>query len=86
MTLDQFDAAAAAEPTQLTLPLERQAPRAAQGRRCMEADFPMLEISRLAQLESYRKNIYRPAYYIKWWTRRLGSGSTTVGPVASATA
>jgi adenine-specific DNA methylase len=64
----------AAEPVQLALPLAREAPRAARGRRSIEADFPILEVSRLAQLESYRKNVYRPAYYIhKWWARRTGA-------------
>jgi putative DNA methylase len=64
----------APEPIQLSLPLVREAPRAVQGTRAIEADFPILEISRLAQLESYRKNIYRPAYYIhKWWARRTGA-------------
>lgn len=36
--------------------------------------FPFLDVSRLAKLESYRKNIYRPPYYIhKWWARRNGT-------------
>jgi putative DNA methylase len=62
------------EALQLALPLAREAPRATQGRRSIEADFPVLEVSRLAQLESYRKNVYRPAYYIhKWWARRTGA-------------
>ncbi len=44
------------------------------GRRAIESDFPILEISKLARVESYRKNIYRPLYYIhKWWARRTGS-------------
>jgi putative DNA methylase len=64
----------AAEAVQLALPLDREAPRASQGRRSIEIDFPILEVSQLAQLESYRKNIYRPAYYIhKWWARRTGA-------------
>lgn len=64
----------AAEPIQLPLPLAREAPGAPQGARAIEADFPILEVSRLAQLESYRKNVYRPAYYIhKWWARRTGA-------------
>jgi len=46
-----------AEAVQLVLPLDLEAPRASQGRRSIEADFPILEVSRLAQLESYRKNI-----------------------------
>ena len=62
------------ETIQLALPLDREAPRASHGRRSIEADFPILEVSRLAQVESYRKNIYRPAYYIhKWWARRTGA-------------
>jgi hypothetical protein len=62
MTPTQPNAALpAAEPVQLALPLAPEAPRAARGRRSIEADFPILEVSRLAQLESYRKNIYRPA-------------------------
>jgi hypothetical protein len=65
MTPDQCHAAATApEAVQLALPLDREAPRASQGRRSIEADFPVLEVSRLARLESYRKNICRPAYYI----------------------
>lgn len=40
----------------------------------IERDFPSVEISRLAKHESWRKEIYRPIYYIhKWWARRLGS-------------
>jgi len=75
MTHEQSSAALpATEPIQLALPLAHEAPRAAQGRRAIEADFPVLEISRLAQVESYRKNVYRPAYYIhKWWARRTGA-------------
>jgi hypothetical protein len=66
----------AIEAVQLALPLKRKAPRASQGRRSIEADFPILEVSRLAQLESYRKNIHRPVYYTRmWWARRLGSES-----------
>jgi putative DNA methylase len=62
------------EALQLAFPLAREAPRATQGRRSIEADFPNLEVSRLARLESYRKNVYRPAYYIhKWWARRTGA-------------
>lgn len=57
----------AVEAVQLALPLDREAPRASQGRRSIEADFPILEVSQLAQLESYRKNIYHPAYYIHKW-------------------
>jgi hypothetical protein len=75
MTSERSEAITIApEAVQLALPLDREAPRTSQGRRSIEADFPVLEVSRLAQLESYRKNIYRPAYYIhKWWSGRLGS-------------
>lgn len=63
----------ASEAIQLAPPLAGEAPRAVQDRRTIEADLPILEVSRLAQVESYRKNIYRPAYYIhKWWARRMG--------------
>lgn len=40
----------------------------------LETGFPVLEISELAQQESWRKEINRPLYHIhKWWARRLGS-------------
>lgn len=40
----------------------------------IELSFPFLQISKLAKIESYRKNIYRPAYYLhKWWARRSGA-------------
>ena len=40
----------------------------------LEAGFPTLEISELAQQESWRKEINRPLYHIhKWWATRLGS-------------
>ena len=42
--------------------------------RAIEDGFPIGFISRLAEHESWRKDIYRPPYYIhKWWARRLGS-------------
>lgn len=60
--------------TELVLPLNRAVQRVGRGRRAIETDFPFLEVSKLARLESYRKNIYRPAYYIhKWWARRTGA-------------
>ena len=44
-------------------------PRAIEG-----DDFPFEEVSRIAEAESWRKEVYRPIYYIhKWWARRLGS-------------
>ena len=40
----------------------------------IESDFPILEISQLAERESWRKEINRPIYHIhKWWGTRLGS-------------
>lgn len=40
----------------------------------LECDFPLIEISRIAELESWRKEINRPIYHIhKWWATRLGS-------------
>lgn len=39
-----------------------------------DRNFPFEEISDIAELESWRKEINRPTYYIhKWWARRLGS-------------
>ena len=44
------------------------------GRTALEAGFPAIEISELAQQESWRKEINRPLYHIhKWWATRLGS-------------
>lgn len=40
----------------------------------LECDFPLVEISQLAEQESWRKEINRPIYHIhKWWATRLGS-------------
>ena len=40
----------------------------------LEAKFPTAEISRLAERESWRKELNRPPYHIhKWWATRLGS-------------
>lgn len=42
--------------------------------RALETDLPIEEISALAELESWRKEINRPVYHIhKWWATRLGS-------------
>ncbi|HMQ31319.1 MAG TPA: DNA methyltransferase [Chloroflexaceae bacterium] len=44
------------------------------GSRAVERQFPTALVSRLAEHESWRKEIYRPLSYIhKWWARRLGS-------------
>lgn len=43
-------------------------------KKAIEDGFPIGLISSLAERESWRKEIYRPVYYIhKWWARRLGS-------------
>ncbi|MFP3756555.1 DNA methyltransferase [Cupriavidus sp. SIMBA_020] len=40
----------------------------------LERDFPLVEISQIAEQESWRKEINRPIYHIhKWWATRLGS-------------
>ena len=42
--------------------------------KAIEVGFPVEEISRLAEHESHRKEIFRPVYHIhKWWAKRLGS-------------
>lgn len=42
--------------------------------KAIENGFPIGFVSRLAEHESWRKEVYRPLYYIhKWWARRLGS-------------
>src|SRR5436190_16909742 len=43
--------------------------------RLLESDhFPFEFISRLAERESWRKEIHRPVYHVhKWWAKRLGS-------------
>ncbi len=43
-------------------------------KKSIENGFPTVFVSALAQHESWRKEVYRPLYYIhKWWARRLGS-------------
>lgn len=40
----------------------------------LECDFPLVEISQIAEQESWRKEVNRPLYHIhKWWATRLGS-------------
>lgn len=40
----------------------------------LECNFPLVEISQIAEQESWRKEINRPIYHIhKWWATRLGS-------------
>ena len=44
-------------------------------RRAIECDdFPFEKLSRIAERESWRKEVNRPTYHIhKWWAQRLGS-------------
>ncbi|WP_155967291.1 DUF1156 domain-containing protein [Kamptonema formosum] len=47
---------------------------AGEGKAIEEDSFPFEQLSEIAELESWRKEINRPLYYIhKWWARRLGS-------------
>lgn len=40
----------------------------------LEHDFPIVEVSQVAEQESWRKEVNRPIYHIhKWWATRLGS-------------
>ncbi len=40
----------------------------------IESQFPFARLSQIAEQESWRKEVYRPVYYIhKWWARRLGT-------------
>lgn len=40
----------------------------------LEESFPIIEISQVAEQESWRKEINRPLYHIhKWWATRLGT-------------
>ncbi len=42
--------------------------------KAIEVDFPFEQINAIAEMESWRKEIHRPIYYIhKWWAKRLGS-------------
>jgi len=45
-----------------------------QRRKAIERSFPFVEISEVAERQSWRKDVYQPVYYIhKWWARRLSS-------------
>src|SRR6266581_9207639 len=52
-----------------------QSDRHPRERRLIESDsFPFEFVSELAEMESWRKEVYRPIYHIhKWWAKRLGS-------------
>ena len=54
----------------------------------LEHDFPIVEISQVAEHESWRKEINRPLYHIhKWWATRLGSvfRAITLGALSPST-
>jgi putative DNA methylase len=43
-------------------------------KKAIESGFPVVEVSQIAEKESWRKEINRPIYHIhKWWAKRLGS-------------
>jgi putative DNA methylase len=47
---------------------------AERGERAIEDGFPFEQVSEIAEVESWRKEIYRPIYHVhKWWAQRLGS-------------
>ncbi len=47
---------------------------AVQGPRAIEDGFPFEAVSEIAEIESWRKEVYRPVYHVhKWWAQRLGS-------------
>ena len=42
--------------------------------RAIEDGFPFEAVSEIAEIESWRKEVYRPIYHVhKWWAQRLGS-------------
>ena len=42
--------------------------------KAIEGHFPYEYLSEIAEIESWRKELYRPIYHMhKWWARRLGS-------------
>lgn len=52
----------------------RRAVRAVPSVTALETSFPGAAVSRLAEVESWRKEIHRPATHThKWWAQRLGS-------------
>jgi putative DNA methylase len=47
---------------------------ASHGKRAIEDGFPFEYLSEVAEVESWRKEVYRPVYHMhKWWAQRLGS-------------
>jgi putative DNA methylase len=49
-------------------------PNIADAATALERGFPIVEVSQIAEQESWRKEVNRPIYHIhKWWATRLGS-------------
>ena len=58
----------------MTPATQKAAPLEAGQATALEHDFPIVELSQVAEHESWRKEINRPLYHIhKWWATRLGS-------------
>src|SRR4051794_32010144 len=59
------------------------------GRRAIDLEgFPFEELSTIAEVESWRKEVYRPIYHVhKWWAQRLGSvfRAIVIGAFAKST-
>ncbi len=64
-------------PRQLELIFAEKTSPAAHGlqsRALEQLEFPFEQLSKIAELESWRKEINRPIYHLhKWWAQRLGS-------------
>lgn len=68
--LSSLAAMMVAEPTVPYGASEMQGP----GLRAIENGFPFEDLSEVAEIESWRKEVYRPVYHVhKWWAQRLGS-------------
>lgn len=58
----------------MNIPYERIGFPSAGQTSALECDFPNIQVSEVAEQESWRKEINRPIYHIhKWWATRLGS-------------
>ncbi len=64
-------------------------PLAVRPKLSIEVEFPTAQVSRVAERESWRKEVNRPLYHIhKWWATRLGSvfRAVTLGALVDSTA
>ena len=58
----------------MTYQLETCASPSVDDSTALECSFPIVEVSRVSEQESWRKEVNRPLYHIhKWWATRLGS-------------